>query len=112
MKVSDGKVAGVIQKIITYSCRVCGSTHIIKNGTNRLEQQQYYCKDCGARRVLELKRREKTQRPFILKAYQERMSLPGLSQVYGIQRQSISRWIVDHVKSCHNARTPTARRSR
>ena len=46
----------MIQKIVTYSCRVCESTNIIKNGTNRLKQQQYYCKDCGAYRVLEPKR--------------------------------------------------------
>jgi transposase-like protein len=49
----------MIQKTITYRYRVCGSAHIVKNGTNRLKQQQYYCKDCGARRVLEPKRQAK-----------------------------------------------------
>ncbi|MXZ21016.1 MAG: hypothetical protein F4Y84_10520 [Caldilineaceae bacterium SB0665_bin_25] len=37
----------MIQKTITYSCRVCGSTNIVRNGINRLGQQQYHCKDCG-----------------------------------------------------------------
>jgi len=50
----------MIQK--TYCCRVCGSTNIVKNGTNRLKQQQYHCKDCGARRVLEPKREAKKRK--------------------------------------------------
>jgi len=47
----------MIQK--AYACRVCGSTNIVKNGTNRLKQQQYHCKNCGAHRVLESKREAK-----------------------------------------------------
>lgn len=61
-----------------------------------------YCNDGGARRVLEPKREEKTQRPFMLKASQECLSLRGLSRVFGIHRPSISRWIVDHVKRLPN----------
>lgn len=49
----------MIQKTITYSCRVCGSENIVKNGTNRLGQQQYHCKDCGVYRVLESRREKK-----------------------------------------------------
>ena len=43
--VSEEMVAGK-------KCRVCGSTHIIKNGSNRISQKQFHCKDCGAYRVL------------------------------------------------------------
>ena len=46
-------------KTITYHCRTCESTNIVKNGTNRLGQQQYLCKKCGARRVLVSRREEK-----------------------------------------------------
>jgi hypothetical protein len=53
-----------------------------------------------ARRVLESKREaKKTQKPVILNAYQERKSLRGLSRIFDIHRQGISRWIVEHVKS-------------
>ena len=52
----------MIQKTITYSSRVCGSTNIVKNGTNRLGQQQYHCKECNAYRVLESKREAKKRR--------------------------------------------------
>lgn len=34
-----------------------------------------------------------------MKAYQERASLRGLARVFGVDRQSISKWIVEHVKS-------------
>ena len=40
-----------------------------------------------------------TYRATILKAYQERASLRGLARVFGINRQSTSNWIVEHVKS-------------
>ncbi len=43
----------MIQDTITYCCRVCGSTHIVRDGTNKCGQAQYHCKDCGAYRVLE-----------------------------------------------------------
>ena len=46
----------MIQKTTTYRCRTCESENIVKNGTNRYGNQQYWCKDCGARRVLEPKR--------------------------------------------------------
>ena len=42
---------------------------------------------------------KKTQQPIILKAYQERVSLRGLSRIFEVHRQSISRWIVKHVQS-------------
>jgi insertion element IS1 protein InsB len=42
---------------------------------------------------------KKTQQPIILKAYQERMSLRGIARLFGVHRQSVSRWIAEHVKS-------------
>jgi len=38
----------MIQITITYRCRVCSSTNIVRNGTNKCGSAQYYCKDCGA----------------------------------------------------------------
>lgn len=46
----------MIQETITYKCRECSSSNIIKNGTNRCGNAQYHCKDCGIYRVLEPKR--------------------------------------------------------
>ena len=41
--------------------------------------------------------RRKKEKPLILKAYQERISLRGLNRLFGIHRQTISRWIREHV---------------
>lgn len=44
-------------------------------------------------------RGQKKRRRIILRAYQERISLRGLARIFEVHRQSISRWIVAHVKS-------------
>ncbi|HEX8680891.1 MAG TPA: IS1 family transposase, partial [Ardenticatenaceae bacterium] len=33
----------MIQETITHHCRRCGSSNIVKNGTNRCGNQQYWC---------------------------------------------------------------------
>ena len=43
---------GMIQEIITYHCGVCGSSNIVRNGTNKCGNAKYHCKDCNAYRVL------------------------------------------------------------
>jgi insertion element IS1 protein InsB len=43
-------------------------------------------------------RDKKTQKPIILSAYQERVSLRGLERIFDVARQSVSRWIGEHVK--------------
>ena len=50
-------------------------------------------------------RGEKKQKPIILKAYQERMSLRGLSRVFGVHRLSIARWIKEHVQHLPSLRS-------
>ncbi|MBI5841687.1 MAG: IS1 family transposase, partial [Chloroflexi bacterium] len=47
----------MIQKTIIYECRFCHSAHIVKNGHNAQGHQQYWCKNCGKRTVLELRPR-------------------------------------------------------
>ena len=41
--------------------------------------------------------RRKKQKSLLLKAYQERISLRGLSRLFGIHRLTIARWIGEHV---------------
>jgi insertion element IS1 protein InsB len=88
------KICRMMTPTLTQVCRSCGSKHIVKNGTNRCGSQQYYCKDCGARRVLTPKQRYTMQeRLMILRAYQERMSLRGLQRVFGVWRGTVLRWL-------------------
>jgi len=82
----------MIQTTITYHCRVCGRTNIVRNGRNKCGHAQYYCKDCGAHRVREpapgYSPRAKRQ---ILATYKERASLRGLGRIFGVARQTVLR---------------------
>jgi len=84
----------MIQKTITYTCHDCGGQDIVKNGTNKCGSAQYYCKTCGAHRVLEPKRKHtEKEQETILKAYQERASMRGLERIFEVTRQTVAAWI-------------------
>jgi insertion element IS1 protein InsB len=90
----------MIEETITYSCRSCGSEHIIRNGHNKCGSPQYLCKACGACRVLTPKvRYTPEQKATVLKAYRERMSLRGLQRVFGPWRSTVLRWLKQIVAS-------------
>ena len=70
------------QETITYRCRKCGSTNIVKNGTNKpacakadrsgevCNWPQYHYKDCGAYRVMKPKRMQpENEKETIVRAY-------------------------------------------
>lgn len=79
---------------IQHQCRKCTSQNIVKNGHNRSGSQQYLCKDCGAVGVLTPKRRySQDRREEILRAYQERPSMRGISRNFGISRKTLAAWI-------------------
>lgn len=89
----------MLRPVITHACRTCGSHNIVKNGTNRCGNPQYHCKDCGAYRVLQPQERyTPEQKTTILKACQERLSLRGFQRVFGVRRQTVSRWLVEQVR--------------
>lgn len=85
----------MIRQVITHTCRTCGSSNIVRNGTNKCGNPQYHCKDCGAYRVLQPQERySESQKATMLSACQERISLRGLQRVFGVRRQTVSRWVV------------------
>jgi transposase-like protein len=82
--------------------RVCGSTHIVKNGRNRSGSQQYQCRTCGASKVLIPKQRYSEERKAeVLRAYQERCSLQGLSRTFGI-----TQWLKKTPEPAHRQVNP------
>ncbi len=88
----------MIQETITYTCHSCGSINIIKNGTNKCGDQQYHCKDCRAYRVLKpTVYSPAQQKEQIVQAYQERVSLRGLQRIFRVHRQTVWRWILEHI---------------
>ena len=86
----------MIIKKETKACRKCGSIDIVKNGRTKAGKQKYHCKDCHAYGTLELEVGYSPQRKAeILRAYQERSSLRGLSRTFGVARQTVSKWLVE-----------------
>ncbi len=89
----------MIQVTITYKCRVCGSESIVRNGTNKAGNAQYHCKNCGAYRVLTPKRVDNAKRrDQVLQAYRERVSLRGLTRIFGVARQRVIQWLEDQLQ--------------
>jgi len=84
----------MIVKLMMYKCRNCESQNIIKNGHNASGSQQYYCKDCGKRSVLEPKRGyTEAQKEQILSAYAERSSMRGIQRTFGVSRPTLTSWL-------------------
>ena len=86
---------------IQHQCRKCGSTDIVKNGRNQCGSQQYLCKDCGAIGVLTPKQYYRSERrEDILRAYQERPSMRGISRIFGVSRNTLADWIKKKSPRC------------
>lgn len=85
---------GMIQEIMTFDGRVCGSTNSVKNGANRCGMAQYHCKDCGTYRVLKPKQTySDTDKQTVLRACLERCCWRGVERIFDITRQTVARWI-------------------
>jgi len=82
----------VIQK--THRCRQCGSAEIVKNGHNASGSQQYHCKACDAYLVLDPdKGYSDEEKERILRAYRERGSMRAVERIFGVSRNTLSRWL-------------------
>lgn len=84
----------MIQETITYTCPHCASANLVKNGRNAKGKQQYRCKDCGKRGVLNPSPRyTQEQQEQILQTYYERPSLRGIERIFGVARQTVAAWL-------------------
>ena len=79
----------------THQCRQCGSTDPVKNGRNASGSRQYHCKACGAYLVLDPKSRSypEEEKERILRAYRERGSMRAIERIFGVSRNTLSRWL-------------------
>ncbi len=84
----------------THACSQCGSIAIVKNGHDKKGKQKYHCHDCGAWGTLEpsvpytAERKEE-----ILRIYQERASMRGVTRAVGVARQTLARWLREKAAS-------------
>ena len=84
----------MIAKLVVYKCRNCDSQNLVRNGHNASGSQQYWCKDCGKRGVLEPKRGySEAQKEQILSAYNERSSMRGVQRTFGVSRPTLASWL-------------------
>ena len=88
--------------IITLSCSYCLSENLVRNGLAPNGKQRYLCQDC--------KRRSRDnpgsnaysdeEREQILRAYDERSSLRGLTRTFGVARNTVTSWIKKRDQRC------------
>ncbi len=86
----------------TLSCQYCHSQNIVRNGLARNGKQRYLCHNCGRRsrenpgsNAYPEERREE-----ILRAYEERSSLRGLTRTFGVSRNTVTKWIKKRQHNC------------
>lgn len=80
---------------ITLQCQHCQSQRLVRNGLAPDGRQRYLCRDCQQRsreqpRTLAYSEAEREQ---ILRAYDERSSLRGLSRTFGVSRNTVTAWL-------------------
>jgi transposase-like protein len=78
----------------TIKCYHCGSANVKKNGKAPSGKQRYYWKDCK-RASLENPGYGYSEecKEEILRAYQERSSMRGISRTFGIARNTLVSWL-------------------
>jgi transposase-like protein len=80
---------------ITLRCPFCQSEQLVKYGRTPNGKQRYRCEACGRQH------RENPapqgylpeRRDEILRAYEERSSLRGLSRTFGVSRTTVAAWL-------------------
>ena len=87
----------------TVHCYHCNSKNLKKNGKGPKGKQRYHCKDCNRASLdnpdygySEVRKEE------ILRAYQERSSMRGISRTFGISRNTLKAWL----KKSQNSTSP------
>ena len=83
-------------------CRHCGSEDLIRNGHTSNGKQKYYCKSCKrqSRENPSSNGYTEENKEKIIKAYQERSSLRGLTRTFGVARNTVSIWLKKKQQSC------------
>jgi transposase-like protein len=80
---------------ITISCAHCGSQQLVHHGRTTNGKQRYLCKDCqrSSRANPQSNGYTQEEQDEILRAYEERSSLRGLTRTFGVARNTVSSWL-------------------
>jgi transposase-like protein len=76
---------------------------VVRNGKTPDARQRFRCRDCGRRSTADSRPQgyPEEQRELILRAYQERSSLRGLSRTFGVSRNTVTSWLKKKQPPCH-----------
>ena len=80
---------------VTLRCQHCESTNLVRNGLTADNRQRYLCRDCSqrSREHPRTNAYSEAEREQILRAYDERSSLRGLSRTFGVSRNTVTSWL-------------------
>jgi len=80
---------------LVVSCSHCQGTELVRNGATSDGRQRYLCRHCGRRSTANPRPNGYTEeeRELILRAYQERSRLRGLSRTFGVSRHTVTNWL-------------------
>jgi transposase-like protein len=95
MKPEERVLRGGYMVIIVLKCPYCGSEDMVQNGHAPNGKQKYLCKTCRrqTRENPTPNAYSEKERERILKAYEERSSLRGLKRTFGVERNTVAKWI-------------------
>lgn len=87
---------------ITICCQHCGSKDLARNGHASNGKQRYRCKSCKrqSRENPAANGYTEERREEIIKAYQERSSMRGLTRTFGVARNTVKDWLKKRQRSC------------
>ena len=76
-------------------CQHCESDKLVKNGHAPNGKQKYLCRTCSksSRENPAAKGYGEQKKDEILKAYQERSSMRGLTRTFGVSRTTVEKWL-------------------
>ena len=80
---------------ITLRCQHCQSEWLVRNGLAPDGRQRCLCRACSKRSREQPRTNAYTEpeREQILRAYDERSSLRGLSRTFGVSRNTVTGWL-------------------
>ena len=87
---------------IIVRCSHCGSDNLKRNGHASNGKQRYYCRDCKkqSRENPTPHAYTEEKREEILRSYEERSSLRGLTRTFGVSRNTVSGLLKKSTKNC------------
>lgn len=109
----------MLSKTVVHACRHCGSERLRKNGHANNGAQRVRCLECGRTFILEPKgpRYDQKFKAQVLSAYQDRMSIRGITRTFGVCYQTVLVWAGEKSGGSpgvrgHGSAQPKGRRAR